>query len=205
MKLATSQVENLTELINIGYDRAAGALSELTGYRVTLEVPRIALHSTDEIASVLNRLVKGRIVSVHQVFSGPISGTALLILDDNAARVLSGLLTDEETAAGDFDAPTREIITQTGNVLLNASLGVFGNLHHVQVSFAVPRLRLNTVDQVFQSMGPGHEGLTYALMIHTGFHLRASTVAGYMVMILDDVSLERVLVELEKWEQRQQR
>ena len=35
MELTSSQHDALTELINIGYGRAAGALSELTGYRIT--------------------------------------------------------------------------------------------------------------------------------------------------------------------------
>jgi chemotaxis protein CheC len=40
-------------------------------------------------------------------------------------------------------------------------------------------------------------------MIHTRFHLRASNVTGYLVMILGITSLDRMLDELEKWEQRQ--
>ena len=35
MELTLEQQDALTELINIGYGRAAGALSDLTGYRTS--------------------------------------------------------------------------------------------------------------------------------------------------------------------------
>ncbi|MGZ4989004.1 MAG: chemotaxis protein CheC, partial [Limisphaerales bacterium] len=43
MELNASQKDALTELINIGYARAAGALSELTGHRIELAVPAVAM------------------------------------------------------------------------------------------------------------------------------------------------------------------
>ncbi len=203
MELTFAQKDALTELINIGYGRAAGALSELTGYRITLEVPKVALHPINEIGPMLSRVVSGEVASVNQVFSGPIAGNALLLLDERSARMLSELLTDEVPKAGEFDASSREIITEVGNILLNACLGVFGNLLQVQVTFAVPSLRVEGVDSVLQSITVADEELSYALMIHTRFRLRASNVTGYLVIILGITSLDRMLVELEKWEQRQ--
>lgn len=203
MNLTVHQKDALTELINIGYGRAAGALSELTGYRVTLEVPKIAMYAIKEIGPLLTRVVEGEIASVNQVFSGPISGNALLLLDEKAALMLSELLTDEQFASRRFDAGAREIITEVGNILLNACLGVFGNMLQVQVTFAVPRLQVEGVEQVLQSIMVGEEELSHALMIHTRFHLRANNVNGYLIIILGLTSLDRMLSELEKWEERQ--
>jgi chemotaxis protein CheC len=162
------------------------------------------MHPIAEIAPFLGRLVQGEVASVHQVFSGPISGTALLLLDERAARLLSELLSDEAFPTMELDTGAREIITEVGNILLNACLGVFGNLLKVQVSFAVPRLNVDTLQCVLQSVTVQNEELSYALMIRTRFQLRASNVAGYLVIILGITSLDRMLVELEKWERRQQ-
>jgi chemotaxis protein CheC len=90
-----------------------------------------------------------------------------------------------------------------GNILLNALLGVFGNLLQVQISFAVPRLRVDTIDSVLHSITVQDEELRYALMIHTRFRLRANNVTGYLIIILGITSLDRMLTELEKWEERQ--
>lgn len=203
MELTYTQKDALTELINIGYGRAAGALSELTGYRITLEVPRIAMHPIEEIAPYLMRMVAGEVASVTQVFSGPVAGNALLLLDEKAAVMLSELLTDDVAPSGGFDSGAREIITEVGNILLNALLGVFGNLLQVQISFAVPRLRVDTLDSVLHSITVQDEELRYALMIHTRFRLRANNVSGYLIIILGITSLDRMLTELEKWEDRQ--
>ena len=203
MELTYTQKDALTELINIGYGRAAGALSELTGYRITLEVPKLGMHPIEEIGPQLSRMVNGEVASVTQVFSGPLSGNALLLLDEKAAVMLSGLLTDEISPSGGFDSGAREIITEVGNILLNALLGVFGNLLQVQVSFTVPRLRVDTIDSVLQSISVQDQDLSYALMIHTRFRLRANNVTGYLIIILGITSLDRMLAELEKWEERQ--
>jgi chemotaxis protein CheC len=203
MELTYTQKDALTELINIGYGRAAGALSELTGYRITLEVPRISMHPIDEIAPRHSLMLTGELSSVNQMYSGPVSGNALLLLDERAAVMLSELLTDDTSPSGSFDSGAREIITVVGNILLNALLGVFGNLLKVQISFAVPRLRVDSIDSVLQSISVQDEELRYALMIHTRFYLRASNVTGYLVIILGITSLDRMLTELEKWEERQ--
>lgn len=203
MELTAVQQDSLTELINIGYGRAAGALSDLTGHRITLEVPKVAMHRIEELTPLLAEVVRGEVASVNQIFSGPISGNALLLLDEKSAMLLSQLLTEETTEFMTFDAGAREIITEVGNIVLNACLGVFGNLLQVQVTFAVPRLRVEAVESVLNSITVGAEELRYALMIHTRFHLKSSNVKGYLVIILGITSLDRMLEELAKWEARQ--
>lgn len=203
MELTVSQKDAMTELINIGYGRAAGALSELTGYRVTLEVPRITMHRIDQIGALLTKLIDGEVASVNQVFSGPIAGNALLMLEEKAARALSRLLSDDDSLAESFDSAGREIISEVGNILLNACLGVFGNLLQVQVTFSVPRLQVADVGGVLRTITIDTEELQYGLMIHTRFQLRASNVSGYLVIVLGITSLDRMRRELDNWELRQ--
>jgi chemotaxis protein CheC len=202
MELTAAQKDALTELINIGYARAAAALSDLTGHRISLEVPEVALHTIPEITEKLTQVIKGEVASVNQVFSGPITGNALLVLDRDAALLLNRLLTDRPTMAG-FDGAAREVITEVGNIVLNACLGAFGNLLKVQVSFTVPALQIESVQNVLRSLTIESLPLEYALIIHTCFNLRASDVKGYLVIILGVTSLGNLLAELKKWEDRE--
>ena len=202
MELNQSQRDALTELINIGYARAAGALSDLTGHRIILEVPQVAIHLVSKITPQLQTVIAGDVATVNQVFTGPISGNAILLLDVGAALLLNRLLTDRPEAAT-LDAVGREVITEVGNIVLNACLGVFGNLLQVQVSFAVPALNIDSIQEVLSSISLEDGELQYALMIHTRFHLRASNVSGYLVIILGVTSLERLLTEVRRWEERQ--
>src|SRR5580765_6082685 len=188
MELTPSQQDALTELINIGYARAAAALSDLTGHRISLEVPEVAIHLIPEIKQKLQRVIEGEVASVNQVFSGPITGNAILLLDRKAALLLNSLLTDR-TEVEELDGAAREVITEVGNIVLNACLGAFGNLLKVQVTFTVPSLQIETVHKVLSSITVGGSELEYALIIHTRFRMRASDVSGYLVIILGVTSL----------------
>lgn len=204
MELTASQIDAITELINIGYGRAAGALSELTGYRIALEVPQVSVHELAELAPLIEDVIEGPVASVNQVFSGPISGSAMLVLDEQSAVVLSAMLTEERPRELGLDASAREIITEVGNILLNACLGVFGNLLRVHVSFAVPRLHVDGVRHILESVTiESAERLRYGLMVHTRFRVRTSNITGYFVIILGITALDRMLRELDEWEQRQ--
>ena len=203
MELTKTQLEALTELINIGYGRAAAALSELTGRRINLDVPKVAVYPIDEISRALHSVLTGEVASVHQVFSGPVSGNALLLLDHKAALLLNSLLLDTPVHPRRLQAAEREALTEVGNIVLNACLGVFGNLLQVHVTFSVPRLDLESVDGVMRSIAVGSQELQYALMVHTHFSIKESTVRGYLVIILGITSFSRLVEELDNWEKRQ--
>src|SRR5207302_1442334 len=104
-----------------------------------------------EIKATLLGVIKDEVASVNQVFSGPISGNAILLLDQKAALLLNSLLTDRKDAP-ELDGAAREVISEVGNILLNACLGAFGNLLKVQVTFTVPYLQVANVDKVLRSM-----------------------------------------------------
>lgn len=204
MELTLERQDALTELINIGYGRAAGALSELTGYRISLQVPQVSLHEIDAISPMLEGMLGPSVASVTQGFSGPVSGAALLLLDEDAALVLSRLLSEESAVPRDFDSNAREIITEVGNILLNACLGVFGNLLRIQVTFAVPRLHVESATRLMHAaVKHADEQLRYGLMIHTRFNVRMGDVTGYLVIVLGITSLDRLMRELDEWETRQ--
>lgn len=202
MDLTASQRDALVELLNIGFGRAAASLSQLTGHRVLLDVPQVSVHPITAVDSALRQLVSDQVASVHQIFSGPVGGDALLVLDYAAAGMLKQLLTNEPPLPLPFDASAREVLTEVGNILLNACLGTFGNILQVQVSFSVPQLNLDTLQAVLKSLIVNREGLRYALVVHAGFRLREAEVTGYLVIVLSVASLDRLIQAVEQWEGR---
>jgi chemotaxis protein CheC len=203
VNLTAVQEDALVELINIGFGRAGSALSKLTGHRVQLEVPQVAMCPINEMADRLRPLLGDELATVHQIFSGPVDGDALLVLDQNSAAILKELLTDEPALPLNIDRSAREVVTEIGNILLNACLGTFGNLLKVQVSFSVPHLTLDTLESVVGSITVDREGLRYALIVHSSFRLRNSSLTGYLVIVLGVASIERLIDALEHWEHGQ--
>ena len=203
MELTAVQHDALIELLNIGFGRAAASLSQLTGHRVVLEVPQVSIHTIQELEDALRPVVQGEVASVHQIFSGPVAGDALLLLDYQAAGMLKELLTNEAPLPLPLDASAREVLTEVGNILLNACLGTFGNLLKVQVSFSIPQLNLESLGDILTSLLVNREGLRYALVVQAGFRLRDTEVTGYLVIVLSVASLDRLIRAVEVWEHNQ--
>ncbi len=126
VELTALQQDALIELLNIGFGRAGASLSQLTGDRVLLEVPKVTIHPIDEVAHALESVITSDVASVHQIFSGPVAGDALLMLDQSGAAILEALLTSESALPLAIDASAREVITEVGNILLNACRVILG-------------------------------------------------------------------------------
>ncbi len=202
MKLTERQSDALSELINIAFARTGAALSELTGHRVVLNPPEVAVYRTEELRGALAKFVPGDVASIHQVFAGPVGGDALLLLNYAGAVQLTDLLTDERNSSF-LDESAREVLTEVGNILLNACLGMFGNLLNVHVTFSVPRLHLETLDELIASTTSDKAEMHYALVIYTAFQIRDSSVKGFLVIVLSVDSLDRLIQEVDAWEAQQ--
>jgi chemotaxis protein CheC len=205
VKLTERQSDALSELINIAFARTGAALSELTGHRVVLNPPEVAVYRAEELRGALAKFVPGDVASIHQVFAGPVAGDALLLLNYDGAIQLTDLLTDGHQQSNYLDESAREVLTEVGNILLNACLGMFGNLLNVHVTFSVPRLHLETLDQLLASLTNGKSEMHYALVIYTAFQIRHSSVKGFLVIVLSVASLDRLIQEVDAWEAQQGR
>ena len=205
MKLTERQSDALSELINIAFARTGAALSELTGHRVVLNPPEVAVYRAAELRGALAKFVPGDVASIHQVFAGPVAGDALLILNYQGAVHLTELLTDGHSPSNYLDESAREVLTEVGNILLNACLGMFGNLLNVHVTFSVPRLHLETLDELIANTTSGKGEMHFALVVYTAFQLRDSSVKGFLVIVLTVASLDRLMQEVDAWEAQQGR
>lgn len=175
----------------------------MTRQRIVLTAPQVELHTIDQVKNALGEMLKGEVASVHQVFGGPVSGHALLLISKEGADTLTALLVDEKIAAVEGRVARREALAELGNIVLQGSMGVCGNLLQIHVSFSVPSLALESVDDLLNSIIVGQKELQFALLVKTRFELQRSQVSGYLVVILGITSFSMLLQELEKWEQRE--
>jgi chemotaxis protein CheC len=202
VELSDTNKDALLELLNVGFGRAAAALSKLTGHRVILQVPKVGIYPIVGVGEALRDVLGDEIATVHQIFTGPVGGDALLILDQRAATTLKQLLTDEPALPLRIDGSAREVLTEVGNILLNACLGTLGNVLDVHVSFSVPQLTLDTLSALLDSLVIRSEGLRYALVVQAGFDVRDSEVKGYIVIVLSVASLDRLIRAIQEREGR---
>jgi chemotaxis protein CheC len=199
MELTESQRDALTELINIAFARTAASLSELTGNRVELAVPEVAVCPISDLTTELAHFVSGDVATVHQVFEGPVAGDAFLLLNYEAAVNLVKMLTVGQAPIERFGASSKEVLSEVGNILLNACLGMFGNLLQVRFSFTVPRLHLEALSVLLGSLVIGKDELHHALVVGARFQLQLHEVSGCLVIVLGIASLDQLMHAVENW------
>ena len=183
----------LTELFNIGLHRAAASLSELTGQRIEVELPRLWVCPIDETHLRLRELIEGELATVHQIFMGSVTGDAILVLEYEAASRLAALLTQGDVAAdGRLDQSAREVLTEVGNVILSSCLSAFGDMLHVSVTFSVPRIHVESLEVMLRSLKVESDELHYTLLAATRFRLTEGEVGGYLLIAVGIASLELI-------------
>jgi chemotaxis protein CheC len=180
----------LTELFNIGLHRAAASLSELTGQRIVVDLPRLWICPIEETHQRLLELLNGDLATVHQIFKGSVTGDAVLVLEYQSAARLADLMTDGGVAAGGrLDQSAREVLTEVGNVILSSCLSAFGDMLHVTVTFSVPRIHVESLEGLLRSLQVDNEDLHFALLAATRFRLTEGEVGGYLLIAVGMTSL----------------
>ena len=117
-----------------------------------LEVPQVSIHPIAALRAALGEVVEDEVASVHQIFPDRSPATRCSSSITRRRGDAEGAADRRAGAAAAVDASAREVLTEVGNILLNACLGTFGNLLQVQVSFSVPRLNLDTLHGVLESL-----------------------------------------------------
>lgn len=199
MELTELQKDALTELINIAFARTAASLSDLTGNRVELEVPEVAVYPIGRLSAALARFVSGEVATIHQVFAGKVAGDAFLLLNYEGAVNLVDLLTGADAPRRRLVESSKEVLSEVGNILLNACLGVFGDLLQIRFYFTVPRLHLEALEGLLGSLVIGKDELHHALVVGARFHLQASEVTGCLVIVLGIASLDLLVQAVDNW------
>lgn len=190
MKIEDLDTDALTELFNIGLHRAASSLSELTGQRIIVDLPRLWVCPIEETHARLIELLQGDLATVHQIFRGTVTGDAVLVLQYESAARLAALMTGGEVAAGGrLDQSAREVLAEIGNVILSSCLSSFGDMLRVSVSFSVPRIHVESLEGMLRSLQVDNEDLHFALLAATQFRLSQEEVGGYLIIAVGVSSL----------------
>ena len=198
MYITPEQQDALSEMINIGFGRAAATLSVLVGQRVLLEAPRVELLSIPELRSVMIPLSSGSEIIVHQIFKGSLSGNTLLFMDIQSATILVDLLSGGSGVSHDLTDYDREAMLEIGNILLNSYIGSFANLLNTQIAFAVPNLCDETLHDMLDHFELAEGQLSYTLLVKTEFHFTNRSIGGYVVLIIGINSLEELFRAIER-------
>lgn len=149
MEFTEYDYDILNEMFNIGVGKAADLLSQITGKRIILRIPRVLLlTSPDEFLNVpeLAGLLKGTLMVSSISFTERIVGTANLLFPAEKMRSFIALCAQEDlTIAGEdleFTDIDFDIVKEIGNIFLNGILGSVGDFLNVPLTYSLPAVKI---------------------------------------------------------------
>lgn len=186
--LSELELDALTELVNIGVGRAAFSLREMVGEQVLLSVPKLSLVSPAQAVEILGRREACRLVAVHQVFEGDITGRALLIFPETNSLELVRAVTGSELSLEDIIELEQEALAETGNIILNGCLATIANMLRRSLRISLPEVLRGDGPEFF-ALAPPPEAGDVVMFLYIDFAVRERDIRGYIAMLMDMPSL----------------
>jgi chemotaxis protein CheC len=199
--LSELELDALTELVNIGVSRAATSLREMVGQQVLLSVPTVKLVSRQEAINLLGQSESSRLVAVHQVFEGDITGRALLIFPETNSLELVRAVTGGELPLEDIIELEQEALAETGNVILNGCLATMANMLQRSLKMSLPEILRGHGPEFFELAPPPAAG-DVVLFLYINFAVHERDIRGYIAMLMDMPSLAALQILLQEFIER---
>ena len=191
----------LTELVNLGVSRAASNLSEMVGEQVHLSVPSVTMMGRAQAIEILNNSGSSRLVAVHQVFDGDVSGRALVIFPEAKSLELVRAVTNVELSLEDIIELEHEALAETGNVILNSCLATIANELERTLTISLPDILRGDGYLLFNLPPPPQAG-DVVMFIYINFAVHQRDIQGYIAMLMDVTSLAALRGLLAKYIER---
>ena len=195
------QLDALTEMVNIGVNRAAAGLREMVGEQVHLSVPNVALVSRDQAISTLAATEASSLVGIHQVFDGDVTGRALLIFPDTKSLELVRAVAGSEMSLEEIIELEHEALAEIGNIILNGCMATLANMLQRNLKMSLPEI-LRGKPEIFFNLEPPPEAGEIVMFLYINFAIRQRDIRGYIAMLMDMPSMAALQILLDEYIER---
>jgi chemotaxis protein CheC len=174
--LSSLERDALREVASIGAGHAATALSQMTGSRIMINVPEVALLEVDRLGDLIGP-PPTRVAAVMMRVMGDFTGTTVVAADAGAAHALCDMLLHRPPPAGgsEFDPMEQSTLKETGNILCSAYLNALSDFLGLMLLPSVPDL---VVDTAAAALSPSLLRVTSshspAFCVETAFRIEGS-------------------------------
>lgn len=193
-RLSSARSDIITELMNIGFGKSVGILSEILGVFIDISVPKVESISSKKVLELLIQKFdnKGKINILQQAFRGRFRGEAIFVLPTHdTARLVSILGNSSGYIIPDIDKSKLELesILEVGNVIIGSCLNQFASLLNTTLSFNPPQVFIeNLYSYKIGEKTTLRKG--NALVIHTNFQVGDERMEGFLFVFLSSSCLE---------------
>ena len=201
LPLDVLELDALTELVKIGVSSAATGLRQMVGREILLSVPKVELVDRKHAVDILRRSEAAKLVAVHQVFEGDITGRAMLIFPEANSLEIVRAVAGGNLSLEDIMDLEQEALAETGNIILNGCLATIANMLERSLKMSLPEILRGEAALFFNLPPPPHAG-DLVLFVYINFAVRDRDIKGYIAMLMDMPSLEALKVLLDEFIER---
>ncbi len=193
--LKESQLDAMREVANIGAGHAATALSQMTNRTIMISVPRVNVRPLEEACDLVGKPDEV-VAAILMHMMGDLTGRALLMFPQNAARTLCDFLLRRELgttqAFGDME---KSCLKEVGNILASAYLNALSDFMGMMLVPSVPSLVIDLSGAVLTSAHLNFgQDRDYAFCVETSFRVSGDSepLGGHFLLLPDMASLRSI-------------
>ncbi len=185
-----TQMDALIEYVNIGFGRAAAALSRLVRRRILLSAPRAYMCPLSRAFERLHTLLPPDVLYIRQAFRGGFLGQVAIILPHEHAAAMVDLLLGGSGAQRQLTSSDSEALLEVGNIVLNNFVGTLGNLLSRQMRFSMPQIHQTSLHALMTLWLDENPSSTQVILVQTRFIITGVALDGYLLVLLDSQALK---------------
>jgi chemotaxis protein CheC len=192
--LSASQLDALREVANIGAGHAATALSQMTGQRIMISVPRVNVAPLEEVPNQITEREEP-VAAVLMRMMGDLAGITLLVFPKASALQMSGLMM--RRTCTELGMMEQSAIKEAGNILGSAYMNALAEFMGMILLPSPPSLAVDFSDAVLSStyIEASPSGDAYVFCVESEFMLQEAgeRVRGLFLLLPDRPSLDAIL------------
>ncbi|MEM9190387.1 MAG: chemotaxis protein CheC [Myxococcota bacterium] len=195
-ELSDTQVEALTEIINVGIGVAASALSDMAGDEVLLSTPHVDFLPPEEVIRFVDKDIGTKISAVKQNFAGPFDGDVLLLFPERQSLELVRALLRDTVPLEAMTEMEQEAMCEVGNVLLNATVSALADALDTEIETGLPEALLCQGEELVPA---GDAAKDWVMFLRVDFSLAKTAVRGYVAFLMGLGSIRELGARLEDY------
>ncbi len=185
------------EIFNIGMGRAAKALSKMVYETVKLSVPRLEVIAQSELQETVAANFSDELALVRQDFSGSAAGSAFLLMSkESGLRLVNALVHKDENEDVEFRPADKELLTEVGNILINALVGSMANTLGINFDLAQADCDVGNLKKVNEHFDDAVAD--YVLLVETLFLLPGRHIGGNLFIMMSSAEMGTVLQGIDR-------
>ena len=199
MQISKENLDDISELVNIGMGKGAAMLNRLLESHIVLYAPVITFVSESELKQELNQYIGQELFAVQMGFSGDFNGDAKLIFSHEwAGKLVHALMgAGVETRLDDMDSVMAGMLTEVGNIVINSIIGTISNELNLSIKFSIPRcVQGNFKNIVGEYIAGAHDDILHAC-VH--FVVAELKIEGDIIMFLGMESNRKLPKAIERY------